>query len=52
MRSQKNDAVEKKVAQELLKRPYSTPQLTIHGTVEKITGGGAVGAKESLTSAL
>ena len=34
------------------KKPYATPRLIVHGDVEKITGGGLVGTKEALTSAL
>lgn len=37
-KSQKKDMSEQQVVQGLQKKPYITPQLTIHGTMEKITG--------------
>jgi hypothetical protein len=43
-----------KAQQKVPKKGYVTPQLIIHGSVEKITGGGAVGGSDagSRTAAL
>lgn len=39
MELEKNDAPEKENMHEQTKQPYTKPQLTIHGTVQEITGG-------------
>ena len=45
---------DKKPQQKVPKKGYVTPRLIIHGSVEKITGGGAVGGSDqgSRTGAL
>jgi hypothetical protein len=45
---------DKKAQQKVPKKGYVTPRLIIHGSVEKITGGGAVGGSDqgSRTAAL
>lgn len=53
MKSKKKDLREKKDVQEQLKKPYMTPRLTVHGTVEKITGNlGTLGADGPIGSRL
>lgn len=42
MESEKKDLFKKEVEKEQSKKPYSTPQLTVHGTVEEITSGGGL----------
>ena len=38
---------DKKTQQKVPKKVYVTPRLIIHGSVEKITGGGAVGGSDT-----
>jgi hypothetical protein len=38
MDSEKNTAADSAETQEQVKKPYQTPRLTIHGTVQQITG--------------
>lgn len=37
MRSENKDVPEKRHGAKRTKKPYSKPQLTVHGTVEKLT---------------
>jgi hypothetical protein len=36
-----------KVQQKVRKKGYVTPRLIIHGSVEKITGGGSIGGSDA-----
>ncbi len=49
--SERTTEPENKGSQEQTKKPYTTPQLTVHGDVEKITGAvGATGSDGQLGS--
>ena len=48
----KKDGPDKQQTGDTPKEPYTTPQLTVHGSIEKITHGATVGPSETLTSGL
>ncbi len=48
MKSEKEDVFEKTDMKDPTKKPYRTPQLTVHGTVEKITEALGAGTKDGV----
>ena len=46
MKSEKKELFGKNHAQQQLKKPYTTPNLTVYGTVDKITEAGPGGQLE------
>jgi hypothetical protein len=49
MKSKEKDLVMKKGVQKQPKKPYRTPQLTVHGSVEKITGRSGGGSGDGMS---
>jgi len=48
MHAESGDRFEKNTAQERSKKPYATPRLSDHGTVEEITRGTAPGSADAV----
>jgi hypothetical protein len=49
MKSKEKVVVDRNDIQKQPKKPYQTPQLILHGTIEKITGGTRAGRADGMT---